>query len=141
MEISLISSVDKSSTERIRRKIIPLAISSLKETNYIDYALRESILSRLRGRGYYSSDEHVIMSISFDPKTCGMPIEYCICDCNDCRHNPLTGLLDPYLTESPFVITCMDTIDTLLDVISLLANANKNALLREKGAAEPDYAS
>jgi len=76
------------------------------------------------------------MSISFDPKTCGMPIEYCNVECGECCHNPLVGLLDPYITESPFVITCRDTIDLLLDVIDLLAKANKNALLTEKGAAE-----
>jgi hypothetical protein len=77
MNISLIASVDKPTTERIKRKVIPLAIESLKENNYIDYALRESTISRFRSRGFYSSAEHVVMSVSFDPKTCGMPIEYC----------------------------------------------------------------
>ena len=113
-----------------------MAIESLKGADYIDYAFRESIISRLWGRGYYSPGENVVMSISFDPKTCGIPIDYCAGECGACCHNPLVGLLDPYLTESPFVITCRDTIDTLLDVISLLAIANKNALLREKGNAE-----
>ena len=136
MNISLISSIDKSS-KRLRWKIIPLAIDSLKNTFFIDYAARDTVVSKLRGRGYISSDENVVMSISFDPKSCGMPFSYCPEGCCDrCYHNPLNGLLDPWLSDGPFVITRKDTINLLLDVIDLLAKANTNALLLEKGAVE-----
>jgi len=129
MEITLVA-LNDSITRHLRNRVIPLAIESLKDTNHIDYALRESVISKLRGRGYKSSDENVVMSISLDPKTCGIPIGNCSGDCNGCFHNPLMGLLEPY--DGPVVLTSRGTITLLLDVISLLANANKNALLREK---------
>jgi hypothetical protein len=135
MNMSLIASIDDS-TRYLKRKIIPLALESLKEAHYVDYAFQASIIARLRGRGYYAPDENVVMSLTFDPKSCGIPFEYCSGDCKGCCHNPLEGLLDPYFTENQFVITCRDTIDTLLDVISLLARANNTSLLREKCAAE-----
>jgi hypothetical protein len=130
MNISLIASVDET-TYRIRNKVIPLAIDSLQDSFYIDYALRESVYSKISGKGYYSPEENVVMSISLDPKNCGTAKEYCSGDCNNCPHNPLEGLIDSYCAEGPFVIASRYTIEKLLDVISLLAGANKNALLRE----------
>ena len=124
MNISLLSSIDES-TILMRRKVIPLAMEALEETTFVDHATRESVLSRLRCIGFYSSDEHVIMSISYDPKTCGIPREYCSGDCIGCNHNPLTGLLYPYMTGTQYVITNKDTIDTMLDAIALLARATK----------------
>ena len=132
MHISIISSTDKS-TKRINEKVFPLALESLKESNYKDIARRYSIFSKLQSNGYYSSDENVVMSISFDPKSCGMPLDYCNGDCSDCMFNPLVGLLDPHVTENKrgYVITRNETIDTLLDVIILLAKASKRNLSQE----------
>ena len=138
MYISLISGQDDI-TGRIRRKIVPLLIDSLEKTDNVDYAFRKSVISRLRGRGYDATDEHVVMSISFDPKLCKTPKEYCSGDCKGCCYNPLEGLLDPFNTEGPFIITSRDTISTLLDAINILANANKNAVLRIKNPVEHIY--
>jgi len=135
MNISILSTIDKS-TDRIKKKVIPLVINSLKDTNHVDYTFRESVISKLQGKGYLSPGENVVMSISLDPKQCGIPLEYCRAECKGCNYNPLTSLLDYYSTDSPFVITCRETIDLLLDSIILLAKANKNALLREKCTAE-----
>jgi hypothetical protein len=136
MEISIITAIDRLISDRVKRKAIPLAIKSLEKTDHVDYALRESTISRLRGRQYHSQAEHAVMSISFDPKTCDIPKEYCSGDCGGCCYNPLTDLLNPYFDESAYVITCRGTIATLLDTISLLAKANCNALLRENAAIE-----
>jgi hypothetical protein len=136
MNISILTAIDKSTSDRIKRKVIPLAIESLEKTDYVDYALRESVISKLRGREYHSKSEHAVMSISFDPKTCDMPKEYCSGDCAGCHYNPLKDMLDPHLDESAYVITCRGTIATMLDTISLLARANCNALLREKAEIE-----
>ena len=124
MNISLLSSID-GSTIRMRRKVIPLVIEALKETSLVDHTSRETILSRLRSKGFYSPDEHVIMSISYDPKTCGIPREYCSGDCVGCNHNPLTGLLYPNTSRTQYVITCKDTVDTMLDAIALLVRTTK----------------
>jgi hypothetical protein len=140
MDISLLSSVDDS-TYRFRKKVIPLAVDSLKDTNYIEYVHRESVLSRVRSKGCCSSgeflpDEHIVMAVSLDPKKCKVPREYCRAECRGCNYNPLTGLLDHYSTESPFVIASRDTIDLLLDCIVLLAKANKNAIRQGKCSSE-----
>ena len=132
MNISLVAAKDGKTTDRIINQVIPLALETLDKVRFVDFAMCESVKSKLRGRGYYSSEDNVIMTISFDPKSCGVPNEYCNGDCNDCIYNPIIGMLDPYANEGPVVITCRNTIDLLLDVIILLVNANKNALLREK---------
>jgi len=105
-----------------------LAILSLKNTDRVGKMLRKYILSKLCGQGFYSPDENVILSISYDPKTCGIPKENCCGDCIGCYNNPLTHLLCDYSSEGPFVITRRDTIKTLLDVIELLASANSSSL-------------
>jgi hypothetical protein len=130
MVISLISSID-ASTCRIKRDIIPLAIDLLEKDFFIDNASRKAVLSKLYGKGYYSSDENVVMLISYDPKTCAIPKEYCNGDCKNCFYNPITGLFDPYLPETPLVITSHKTIDVLLEIISFLIKAFKIALQRE----------
>ena len=124
MNISLLSSID-GSTVLMRNKVIPLVIEALKEKPAVDHVPRESVLSRLRSNGFYSPDEHVILSILFDPKTCGIPMEYCGGDCSGCSHNPLTGLLNPYNAGTQYIITRKDTIDTMLDTIALLARTTK----------------
>jgi hypothetical protein len=132
MRISLLSHVN-GTTYRIKDKVLPLVVESLENTNYVDYAYRKSLISKLQDKGYFSPGEHVVMSISIDPKKCKIPFEYCSADCNDgCDYNPLKSLYKYHLDERQFVITHQDTIDLLLDSIILLAKANKNALMREQ---------
>jgi hypothetical protein len=118
MNISVVSSVDESS-RRLNSKVIPLALEALQGASMVDYSERESVMSRLRGMGHYASDgdlaKHVVLSLSFDPKTCGIPMDHCRAECGGCNYNPLTGLFDPYLARTPLVVTSRDTIDALLD--------------------------
>lgn len=135
MNISLLSTID-GSTFHMRNKVIPMAIEALEEDSPVDLAPHESTLSRLRSKGFYSSDEHVILSISFDPKTCGIPMEYCGGDCIGCNHNPLTSLLNPYIAGTQYIITRKDTIDTMLDTITLLAKTtNRGTTFRSRKRA------
>jgi len=128
--ISVTSSLDES-YRRMRGLVFPLAIGSLKESGFIDASYRDLVVSRIRGREFYAHEDNIVMSISFDPKSCGIPIEYCNVECNSCCHNPLGGLLVPFQDEDrdrQLVITNRETIEAMLDVIALLANALKGAL-------------
>lgn len=136
MNISLVSSID-ASTERIRREVVPFAIDSLKRPYPANGALYKASLAQLRGSGFYQPDENVVMLISFDPCSCGVPKGHCGGGCESCYYNPLVGLLDPYSDNGPFVITRRETVNALLDTIGLLAAANKAALLRAGSAVEP----
>ena len=113
-------------------------MESLKEADYIDYSFRKSLISNLRDMGHSEPGENVVMLLSFDPKSCVTPKEHCSGDCNGCSYNPVENLLFPY-SGGPLVITGRDTVSLLLDSISLLANANKNALLLEKIIGEKNY--
>jgi len=129
LDISLIATID-GSTYHINDKVFPLAIEALKPVN-IDDTFNGFKISRLRNRGYISSRENIILSISFDPKSCRIPTSHCPGNCSDCIYNPVAHLVDPF-SDNPdrqFVITGRDTINTLLDVIVLLAKANKGNLL------------
>ena len=130
MSIPIIAAID-STTKQINERVFPLAINSLEKLRSSDTS-RVQALSKLQRRGYYSRGENVVLSISFDPKSCGLPIEHCCGNCGECFYNPLLDLFNPYSEEGDkqFVITCRDTINTLLDVIAILANASKNSLQR-----------
>ena len=137
MNISFVASLEKS-TYQLKQEVIPLTMESLKEANYIDYSFRKSLISNLRGMRHSEPGENVVMLLSFDPKSCDTPKEYCSGDCNGCDYNPVENLFFPY-SSGPLVITGRDTVSLLLDSISLLANANKNALLLEKIIGEKNY--
>jgi len=128
--ISVTSSLDES-YRRMRDSVFPLAIGSLKESGFIDASCRDHVVSRIRSREFYAHDDNIVMSISFDPKSCGIPIDYCNVECDSCCHNPLSGLLVPFQDEErerQLVITSRNTIEAMLDVIALLANALKGSL-------------
>ena len=129
MDISLIASIDDS-TNIINGKVLPLAINALKTAN-IDDTFNGFKLSKLRSRGYLSSRENIVLSVTFDPKSCGIPIGHCSGDCSDCSYNPIPHLIDPNsaIPDRQFVITNRDTINTLLETIIVLANAIKGNLL------------
>ena len=129
MNISIISSIAESS-ERMNGKVFPFAIATLQKSAFKEGS-RDFRILKLQDGGYFSSDENVVLSISFDPKKCGIPFEYCSGSCDDCCYNPLPVLFGPYRKEDDcqFVITRRDTLDALLDTISALALANRNTLL------------
>jgi len=83
----------------------------------------------------YPNYQNVLLSLSFNAETCGMPIGVCPGNsfdlCKDCGFNPLTALLDSQLSSSSCVITDRRTIELLFDIIDLLIKANKYALIRE----------
>jgi hypothetical protein len=127
MDIPILASIDDSTTH-INRKVFPLTIDSLKDSR-INETFHGYVLSRLRSSGFFSTEENVVLSISFNPKSCIIPFDHCSGSCCDCQYNPLPALFDPYRQnrERQIVITGRDTIDTLLDLISLLAKANKSS--------------
>jgi len=129
MDISLISAIDDSS-KRIAGKVFPLAIESLKDSNR-DNTFNGFKLSKLRSGGFLTSSENVVLSVSFDPTSCRIPIDFCPGSCSECGYNPIPHLLDPYSRDCDrqYVITGRDTINSLLDLIVLLANANKGNIL------------
>ena len=131
MTISVTSSMDEAS-RRMRGAVFPLAIESLKKSRLCDPSYRDYIVSKIRGSEFYAHDDNIVMSISFDPKSCGIPISHCNTDCDTCCHNPLLALLDPLPgddRERKLVITDRSSINVMLDVIALLANALKGCLL------------
>jgi len=132
--ISLLVSKDKY-TYKIRDKILPPVIKALEGNSSLDYESQKTLLDSLKLKEYFPSVKNVLFSLSFDPKSCGIPIGLCSgnsCDhCNDCQYNPLTALLEPQLSSNSCVITDRRTIDSLFDIIILLVKANKYALLRE----------
>ena len=129
MNISIISSIDESS-ERMHGKVFPFAIAALQKSAFMEGS-RDYRILKLQDSGYFSSDENVVLSISFDPKKCGIPFEYYSGSCNDSCYNPLPVLFGPFRKESDcqFVNTRRDTLDALLDAIAALALANRNTLL------------
>ena len=130
MVISVTSSMDES-CRRMRGSVFPLAIGALKESGSIDASHRDHVVSRIRSREFYAHEDNIVMSISFDPKSCGIPIEYCNVECGSCCYNPLRGLLVPFQDEDrerQLVITNRSTIEAMLDVIALLANTLKGSL-------------
>ena len=129
MDISLIASID-ASTNIINGKVFPLAIEALKSA-HIDDTFNGFKLSKLRSRGYLSSRENIVLMLTFDPKSCGIPIGYCPGNCSECDYNPIPHLVDPYsaIPDRQFIITNRDTVNTLLETIIVLANAIKGNLL------------
>ena len=130
MNISLTSSMDEAS-RRMRNTVFPLVIDALKNSSLSDRSYRDYVISRIQGSEFYADDENIVMSVSFDPKSCGIPISHCCTDCDDCFHNPLRALLDPFIgaeRERKYVITDRNSINAMLDVIALLANALKGSL-------------
>jgi len=134
MNISLLVSNDMYS-HKIRDNIFPLAIKALEGITSLDYESHKTLLSKLKYKIDYPHEQNVLLSLSFDAKTCGMPIGVCPGNsfdlCKDCCYNPLTALLDPQLSSSSCVITDRRTIELLFDIINLLIKANKYALIRE----------
>ena len=131
MTISVTSSMDESS-RRMRGTVFPLAIEALKNSSFCDTSYRDFVISKIRGSEYYAHDDNIVMSIAFDPKSCGIPISHCNTECDICCHNPLTGLLDPVTgdeRERQLVIMGRSTINAMLDVIALLAGTLKGSLL------------
>jgi hypothetical protein len=106
-------------------------MGALKESRLVDASYRDYIISKIRNSDFYADDENIVMSIAFDPKSCGIPLNHCDAECDNCRYNPLNALLDPFLNNNrdrQYVITDHKTIDTMLDVIALLAHALKGSL-------------
>jgi len=132
--ISLLVSKDKY-THKIKDNILPLVIKALEGNSSLDYETQKTLLDKLKRKEYFPSVYNMLFSLSFDPKSCGIPIGLCAgrkCDhCKDCKYNPLTALLEPQLSSNSCVITDRRTIDSLFDIIILLVKANKYALLRE----------
>jgi hypothetical protein len=131
LTISVTSSMDESS-RRMRGTVFPLAIDALKKSSFCDPSYRDYIISKIRGSEFYAHDDNIVMSIAFDPKSCGIPISHCSTECDTCCHNLLTGLLDPLTGDARdrhLVITDRNSINAMLDVIALLANALKGSLL------------
>ena len=131
MTISVTSSMDESS-RRMRGTVFPLAIEALNKSNFCDPSYRDYIISKIRGSEFYAHDDNIVMSIAFDPKSCGIPISHCDTECDICCHNPLLALLLPLTgddRERQLVITDRASINAMLDVIALLANALKGSLL------------
>jgi hypothetical protein len=131
LTISVTSSMDESS-RRMRGSVFPLAIGALKKSRLCDPSYRDFVISKIRGSEFYAHDDNIVMSISFDPKSCGIPISHCNVECDTCCHNPLTGLLDPLTgddRERQLVITDRNSINAMLDVIAMLATALKGNLL------------
>jgi len=119
------------SSRRMRGVVFPLAIDSLKKSRSCDPSYRDYIFSKLRCSEFYAYDDNIVLSISFDPKSCGIPISHCNTECNACCHNPLLALLDPLSggdRERQLVITNRNSINSMLDVIAMLANALKGCL-------------
>jgi len=120
------------SSRRMRGAVFPLAIESLGKSRLFDPSYRDFVISKIRGSEFYAHDGNIVMSISFDPKSCGIPISHCSTECDTCCHNPLLALLDPLAgddREHQLVITGRNSINAMLDVIALLANALKCSLL------------
>ena len=130
MDISVIAAIDET-TKRIEGKIFPLAVESLNHARFSDPFFRKYLFPRFYERGYDPVDDNLIIKISFDPKSCGIPLSHCCGSCGDCSHNPLPALFEPYMNSAPrdYVITGSDTVNTLLDTIVLLAKLCKDRLL------------
>jgi len=115
----------------MRGSLFPLSIGALKKSESIDASCRDHVIPRIRGREFYAHEDNIVLSISFDPKSCGIPIDYCNAECDSCCHNPLRGLLVPFQDEEcerQLVITSRNTIEAMLDVVALLTNALKGSL-------------
>jgi len=132
--ISLLVSKDEY-THKIKDYILPPVIKALEGNSSLDYESQKTLLDRLKRKEYFPSVYNMLFSLSFDPKSCGMPIGLCTGNsydhCKSCQYNPLTALLEPQLSGNSCVITDHRTIDSLFDIIILLVKANKNVLLRE----------
>jgi hypothetical protein len=115
----------------MRGTVFPLTIDALKNSKLSDPYYRDYIISRIRSSEFYAHDDNIVMSIAFDPKSCGIPISHCNAECDKCSYNPLNALLVPFQDcdqEKHFVLTDRKSINTMLDVIALLANALKGTL-------------
>jgi hypothetical protein len=128
------------SGRKFNNYIIPLAISALEKTFTLDFKSHKTLLTRLRKWSDPLYGQKVILSLSFDPKTCGMPIAHCPGNsfdlCKGCMYNPLTALLDSQFNGGSCVITDRDTVDMLLNVIELLAKANQYVIMRQSVAVD-----
>ena len=111
---------------RKKRSIIPLISQLLEKAPSIEGAHRESVIAKLRGTGFSLIEDDIDLLLSFDPKSCTIPNEYCDSNCNECFYNPLKVLLEPYMIgDVTFIITRQDMIAALLDSIELLIKACK----------------
>ena len=129
MDISLLAVIDET-TKRIDGRVFPLAVEALNKARVNDHSFRKCLFPRFYSREYDPFDDNLILKISFDPTSCGIPISSCCGRCGECSHNPLYALFEPYMNTKPrnYVITGSDTINTMLDTIELLANINKGGL-------------
>jgi hypothetical protein len=132
LEFTINASNDET-TRRIRADVLPFAAKSLENTRFVDYMFRKSVLSKISdSKGYYEPMEHIVLTLSFDTRTCGVPISHCNGhdNCDDCYYNPLIHLFDPYVYGEPLVVTSRYTINALLDTITILTKANTNSLFQ-----------
>ena len=127
MNIPLIASIDKSTFE-IKREVIPF-ISSLSNDFYRLGDLRhEKLFLCDRHSQQAQLFENIVMSLSLDPKSCKIPYESCSTDCETgCTHSLLIKMMEQELCgRRPLVLTCQDTINTLLNVSIMLIKFIKN---------------
>ena len=128
-----IKAVKDDVTSRMCKDIFPLVTKALKNTHFVDFTFGKKVLSEVAdAKGYYTPNDHIVLSIAFDATSCGIPISYCNGkdDCCNCYYNPINKLFDATTYGEPLVITSRYTITTLLDALALLSMANTNSLLR-----------
>jgi len=139
INISLLATKDGSAS-MLQNVVRPLAIRALEGVSSLGHEEHKTILSMLRRRQYIPFDQDVVLSLSYDPKSCGIPIGLCQGNCFElckgCLYNPLSALLDPQMSGGSCVITDRHTIDLLLDTICVLAKANQNNLIRASDIGE-----
>jgi len=125
MKLPLKASVDTAMRER-KRSIIPV-LAKLREIVYpVDRESCESVTAKLSGTGFYLLEDEIDLLLSFDPKTCTIPYEYCNGYCNECIYDPLKALFAPNTMGDPtFIITRQDIMEALFDSIELVIKAFK----------------
>jgi hypothetical protein len=129
VDISLLAVIDET-TKRIEGKVFPLAVEALDQARRNDAFFQKYLFPRFYNRGYDPLCDNLILKISFDSTSCGIPISHCCGRCADCSHNPLPVLFEPYMNTKPrnYVITGSDMVSSMLDTIEMLTKLNKARL-------------
>jgi hypothetical protein len=129
MNISLLAVIDEA-TKRINGKVFPLAAEALAQALLNGPFFPKHLFPRFYDRGYDPFDDNLIIKISFDSTSCGIPKSNCCGSCGGCFYNPLPTLFKPYMNDKPrnYVITGSDTVNTMLDTIEMLTKVNKARL-------------